>query len=111
MATNAEIRPSLGRNLAACPNQTAACNQTVTVDLIPPNTVYGDRIQQVDLRFSRIFTMGRARLQGNVDVYNVLNASTVLNEQTRYSLQNNQWGNAIQIMGVRLIKFGAQLTF
>ena len=112
VATNAEIRPSLGRNLAACPSQTAAtCNQTVTVDLIPPNTLYGDRIQQLDLRLSRTFEFGRARLQGNMDIYNVLNASTVLNEQTRYSLQNNQWGNAIQIMGGRLVKFGAQLTF
>ena len=112
VATDAEIRPSLGRHLAACPSQTAAtCNQTVTVDLIPPNTLYEDRIQQVDLRFSRIFSMGRTKLQGNVDVYNTFNGSTIFNEQTRYSLQNNQWGNAIQIMGGRLLKFSAQLTF
>ncbi|PYR05935.1 MAG: hypothetical protein DMG00_20385 [Acidobacteria bacterium] len=112
VASNEEIRRSLGRNLAACPSQTVAtCNQTVTIDLIPPNTLFDDRIQQLDLRFSRTFSMGRAKVRGNFDMYNVFNASTILNEQTRYSTQNNQWLNAIQIMGARLLKFSAQLTF
>jgi hypothetical protein len=113
VATNAEIRPSLGRHLAACPSQTAAtCNSNFpAIDLIPPFTLYGDRIQQVDLRFTRSFPMGSRRLQGNFDVYNLLNAATVLNEQAAYSRTNNQWGNAIQVMGGRLFKFSAQLTF
>ena len=55
--------------------------------------------------------MGTNKLRGNVDVYNVFNASTILNENTRYTTQNNQWLNAIQIMGGRLFKFSAQLTF
>jgi len=50
-------------------------------------------------------------VQANFDVYNIFNNSTVLNEQTRYSAQNNQWRNAIQIMGGRLIKLGAQYNF
>jgi Carboxypeptidase regulatory-like domain len=113
VATDAEIRPSLGRHLASCPSQTAAtCNQNVTLALIPPNTLYGDRIRQVDLRFSRIFSlMGRSKLQGNFDLYNILNGSTVLNENTRYSATNNLWRNAVQIMGGRLLKFSAQLSF
>jgi hypothetical protein len=112
VATDAEIRPSLGRHLSACPSQTAAtCNQTVIIDLIPPNTLYDERIKQVDFRFSRTFPMGRTKLQGNFDVYNMFNGSTILNEQGRYSLMNNQWGNAIQIMGGRLLKFSAQLSF
>jgi hypothetical protein len=41
----------------------------------------------------------------------VFNENTVLNEQTRYNTPNNQWRNAIQIMGGRFIKVGAQLTF
>lgn len=112
VASDAEISPSLGRHLAACPSQTAAtCNQTATIDLIPPYSLFGDRIQQLDLRFTRNFPMGTRRLQGNFDIYNVLNASTVQNEQSAYRVVNNQWRNAIQIMGGRLIKFSAQLTF
>jgi hypothetical protein len=110
-ATNAEIRPSLGRHLSTCPSQTAAtCTQTVLIDLIPNNTLYGERIKQLDLRFSRFFPLGgNARVQGNFDLYNILNNSTVLNEQQRYS--TTQWRNALQIMGGRMIKLGAQLTF
>lgn len=113
VATNAEIRPSLGRNLASCPSQTAAtCNQTATINLIPNNTLYGERIKQVDLRFSRFFSLGgKARVQANLDIYNVLNENTILNEQTRYNTTNNQWRNAIQIMGGRFVKIGGQLTF
>src|SRR5262245_17302808 len=112
VATNAEIRQTLGRNLSTCPNQTAACNQTAVIDLIPNNTVFGERIKQVDLRFSRFFQLGgSARVQANFDIYNLFNENTVLNEQTRYDPANNRWRNAIQIMGGRLIKMGAQLNF
>jgi hypothetical protein len=109
VATNAEIAPSLGRNLAACPSATGACNQNLTYDLIPNNTIYGERIKQIDLRFSRFFQVGGSRrVQGNFDIYNILNENTVLNENTRYGAT---WRNAIQIMGGRVIKLGAQLTF
>jgi hypothetical protein len=119
VATNAEIKPSLGRNLAACPSQTAAtCNaNAAAVDLIPPNTLFEDRVKQLDLRFSRIFRLGNlrglgsARLRANLDVYNVFNASTILNEVTRFSAANNVWQNAIQIMGGRLFKVSAQFEF
>jgi hypothetical protein len=51
-------------------------------------------------------------LQGNFDIYNILNASTTQNEQATYRPgPANQWRNPIQIMGGRLIKFSAQLTF
>jgi len=113
VVSDAEVSRSLGRHLSTCPSQTAAtCSQTAAIDLIPNNTLYGDRIKQLDLRFSRIFKFGETRkVQANFDVYNIFNNSTVLNEQTRYSAQNNQWRNAIQIMGGRLIKLGAQYNF
>jgi hypothetical protein len=74
--------------------------------------MYDERIKQLDLRLSRIFTlMGRSKVQGNFDLYNIFNESTPLNENTRYSTTNNPWQNVVQIMGGRLLKFSAQLTF
>jgi hypothetical protein len=107
VATNAQILPSLGRNLGSC-RGAATCNGTVSIDLFPPNTLYEDRIQQIDLRVSRLFRMGKAGVRGNFDIYNVFNANTVLNLNTGYG---SQWLQPIQIMGGRLFKFGAQLTF
>ena len=116
VATNAEIRPSLGRNLGSC-TTSATCNGTVTLGdattggLIPLNSFFEDRIQQLDLRASRIFPLGKSKLRANFDVYNTFNGSTILNENTRYSLTANTWQNAIQIMGGRVFKFSAQLEF
>ncbi len=114
VATSNEIKPSLGRNLAACPSQTTAtCNSNAAAfDLFPLNSFYEDRIQQLDLRATRIFRLGKTRLRGNFDAYNVFNGSSILNEQTRYSLPNGgAWANAIQVMGGRVFKFSAQLEF
>jgi hypothetical protein len=109
VATNAEVAASLGRNLSSCPALTGACNQTVTIDLIPNNSVYGERIKQIDLRFSRFINLNASsRVQANFDIYNIFNENTVLNENTRYGAT---WRNPIQIMGGRVMKIGAQLTF
>jgi hypothetical protein len=102
VATNAIIAPSLGRNLSA------GANGTATVQLIAPGTQYGDRLNQVDFRLSKILVVGGTRIQGNLDVYNSFNANPVL-------LQNNQFGSAWQkplnILAGRLLKFGVQIYF
>ena len=112
VASNAEILPSLGRNLGSC-RGAATCNGTVTIDLTPPNTLYEPRLQQLDVRLTRNFRLGGTRrLRGNFDVYNIFNASDVLNETNRYTLPNDgQWQNAIQIIGGRLMRVGAQFDF
>ena len=70
-ATNASIAPSLGRNLSNnAPN--------VTVNLIPPGTVYGDRVNALDLRFVKILRFGRTRSNVGFEFYNVTNSAAVL---------------------------------
>lgn len=72
------------------------CNKCeYTINLIPPNTLFEDRLRQLDARFSRLFQMGKVNVRGNVDVYNLLNASAILNVTTRYG---NQWLQPVQIM-------------
>ena len=108
LATNAEIAPSLGRNLSACPAATGPCNATALVQIIEPFTVFEARQHQLDVRFSRILRMGRFRAQGNVDVYNLFNASDVINFNTRYGAT---WLIPTSIIGGRFFKFSAQLDF
>lgn len=83
----------------------------MTVDLFPPNTLFEDRIKQLDLRISRnVLLRGRARIRGNFDLYNLFNfnANTVLKMNPGYG---RQWLQPIQVMRGRLVKFSAQLTF
>src|SRR6185503_19233897 len=105
---NASIAPTLGRNLSACP-PAGACNANVTVELIPPRSMFEPRLQQVDLRMSRAFRLGGSRrLRANLDVYNVLNASNVLNMNTQFG---PTWRNVTQILAGRLLRVGAQFDW
>ena len=108
VVSNAAIVPSLGRNLAQC-GTAAVCNANVTINLTPFATLYEPRVQQVDLRFSRILRLGGARrLRGNFDIYNIFNANAVVNMTRVYG---PTWLDAIQVMGGRLVKVGAQIDF
>jgi hypothetical protein len=100
-ATNNDIRGSLARNLSAGANST-------TIQLIQPGSVYGERTTQVDFRLARSFRFGRTRIQGQVDLYNMLNASPVLAQTTTYG---PAWQNPTRILDGRLIKFGTQIDF
>jgi len=107
--SNAQINSLIGRNLAACPSQTAACTQTLRTELIPPNTMFEPRLTQVDLRVSRMFRlMGMTRLRGSLDIYNIFNASSVLSMTPTYG---QSWRNAAQVLSPRLLRIGAQFDF
>ena len=115
-ATNAEIAPSLGRNLAACGTQ-AVCNATAAVPLVAPNTLYKPRRTQLDLRLSKTFPVrAGAQVQANLDVYNVFNSSAVLNLNETYG---PRWqlpvgaaatGNEAMLWG-RLVQISGRFTF
>jgi hypothetical protein len=100
--TNAEIAPSLGRNLSAGPTA------TVTIPILPPATMYEDRLTQLDLRLTKNFRFGGARVQGQFDMYNVFNGTTVLSVNSTFG---PQFLRPTGVMGARLFKFGAQLDF
>jgi len=108
VATNAEIAPSLGRNLASCPSATGPCASTATIAVLAPNTLFEDRISQFDVRLAKTLRLGRARLQGQFDIYNLFNASAVLAESFVYG---TNWLRPSGVLGARLVKFGAQLDF
>jgi hypothetical protein len=84
---------------------------TQTVNLIEPGTLFGDRVNQVDVRFGKNFKADRARIRASVDIYNALNSSAVLTINTTYATTNSSWLRPTSIMPGRLIKFGATVDF
>ena len=98
----AQIQTTLGRPLAGG-------TKTVQVDLLPTFGSFLDsRVNQLDFRLSKIAHIGRIRLQGNLDLYNVTNSSTVLSVN---SAVGPTYLNVTQIMPARLVKLGVQLDF
>ena len=48
------------------------------MNLIEPGTLYGDRVNEFDLRFAKILRFGRTRTNVGFDVYNIMNSAPVL---------------------------------
>ena len=114
VASNAEIAPSLGRNLAAC-RGAAVCTATATVPLVAPQTLFESRRTTVDVRLSKRMNLGaNRRLQANVDIYNLFGVSSVLSLNNTYG---PRWQFPIGLAGSepllwgRMVQFGGQFTF
>jgi hypothetical protein len=102
-ATNAAIAPGLGRNLSA------GATATKTVGLIQPHTVFGDRLNQIDVRFSKRFRLGsEARFAINLDLYNVTNSNWIIGFQPNFG---PNFMRPTQVLSPRLFKIGGQYDF
>jgi hypothetical protein len=106
--TNAEIFPSLGRNLSECPTATGACTATRTVGLVEPFSLRENRLNQLDIRLAKTFRVGPSRLQASVDIFNLLNASTVLLTNPNYG---TQYLRPLEVLPGRFFKLGVQYDF
>jgi hypothetical protein len=101
VATNAVVTPSLGRPLSG-----GAANTTVSI--VEPGAIYGDRVNQLDLRLAKILRLGGAkRTTVSLDVANVFNSNAVLTESVVYTT----WRQPQTILTARFVKIGFQFNF
>jgi hypothetical protein len=101
--TSAAVAPSLGRPLAgSAPN--------VTVNLIAPGALYGDRVNELDLRLAKVLRFGRTRTNVGLDIYNLLNANPVLTYNTAF-IPNGNWLVPTSVLQARFVKIGASVDF
>jgi hypothetical protein len=109
--TNAEVEASLGRPLSGG-------EPDVNIHLISPGKygrfenqvggeVRGERLQQVDLRISKLLNFCGTRTRLNLDIYNAFNSNTIL----RYLETFDDFLNPAEILTARFFKFSAQFDF
>jgi hypothetical protein len=99
-APTTDVRPSLGRDLAGG-------TRNVRVNLVEPGTMYGERMQQLDIRFAKILRVAGTRTTLGVDLYNALNSSAVLRENAAFG----RWRQPIEILLARFVKFNVQFDY
>ena len=100
------ITPALGRP------QAAGATATKSVMLIEPGTVYGKRMNQVDLRASKRFQFGRYRMRGDVNLYNMFNSDFTPTVNTTFSTSaSSQFLRPLTVLQGRLLKIGGQIEF
>jgi hypothetical protein len=85
-------------------------NSTLAVNLVQPGTLYGDRINQVDLRFAKILRFRKTRTQVGVDIFNVTNSNAVQTYNQTY-VANGAWLTPTSILQARFAKISAQFDF
>jgi hypothetical protein len=79
------------------------------VNLIQNGALYGDRLNQIDLRFTKILNVGRrGSVDLDVDLYNAFNSDAILSQQDNYGVA---WQNATSVIQPRFVKFQVRWDF
>jgi hypothetical protein len=90
------------------------------LNVVQPGALYGNRLNAVDLRVSKVLKLGifkEGRAHVNFDIYNVLNANTTEVYQRNYSAPaaagapRSTYLDPLSIMAARYFKFGTQIDF
>ena len=100
---NAVVAQSLGRNLSGNV-------QFANVNLLAPGDLYGDRVNQIDLRVGKIFKVHGYRTQLSLDLYNALNSSAIQTYNQTF-IQAGAWLTPTLILPARFAKITAQFDF
>jgi len=104
--TGAQMAPALGRPFSAGPNGQK------TVNAYDPATVFGDRLNQLDVRFSKIFHIGHGTFDANFDIYNSFNSDAGLSLTSTYSgVNGGTWLRPTAVIQGRIYKFGFRWDF
>ena len=102
-ATNAYLaaNSNLGRLLTG----TTTATQNTTLQIVNPDATYLDRDNQLDFRVGKVFKTGGLRSTVNLDLYNLLNRSTILSVNAAYAA----WLTPTAISNPRLMKISLTL--
>ena len=88
---------------------------TIPVDLIAPGQQWGDRVNELDLRFGKILKYGRTRTNVGVDIYNILNQAAVLTYNQTFNPSattgSQAWLAPTSVLTSRFVKIGVQIDF
>jgi hypothetical protein len=82
----------------------------VTINLIEPGSMYGDRLNQLDFRLAKILRFGRTRTTVGIDLYNVLNSSAILTYNSGF-VPGGSWLQPNGVLTGRMGRINAQFDF
>jgi hypothetical protein len=94
----------------------AGTTPNISVNLIEPGALYGDRVNELDFRIAKVLRFGRTRTNVGFDIYNVLNANPVLTYNNSFAPitatnPNAQWLVPTSVLQSRFAKFSASIDF
>jgi hypothetical protein len=94
------VTTTLGRPFSAAPFR--------NINIVEAGEVFVERLNQIDLRLSKIFRVAGTRTNVNFDFYNMLNSNDVLTENATFGAT---WRTPQTILTPRLFKLSAQFDW
>jgi hypothetical protein len=82
----------------------------VTINLVQPGTLYGDRINQLDFRVAKLLKFSGKRAMIALDLYNALNANPILTYNNTFN-PGGTWLQPRSILTARLYRISAEFNF
>ena len=82
-----------------------------TVNLLVPGQAYADRINQVDMRLTKILRLGRTRTSVGVDVLNLFNSNTAVDFIETLTGPNDNYLQPNQILNPRFVRFNITVNY
>jgi carboxypeptidase family protein len=102
-APTASVTAALGRPAVNVGN-------TIPIDLIAPGEKWGDRVNEIDLRFAKILRFGGTRTHIGLDIFNLLNSDAILTYNQTFA-PGGSWLAPQSVLTPRFYKLSAQIDF
>ncbi len=83
----------------------------ITVNLLAPGQVYGDRIRQLDVSVKKIFRLGGQRLTAGLDMLNLMNNNVTLAFNQTYVPTTTGWLTPTTYMNPRVFRLSGEFTW
>jgi hypothetical protein len=88
---------------------------TETVNLLVPGQLYGERVNNLDMRVAKVIRIGKTRSNIGVDFYNLTNANTPTAVDQTYSADpaalGARWLRPTTVLNPRFVRFNVQVDF
>jgi hypothetical protein len=95
---------------AALGRPAVAAGTTLPIDLVKPGEVWGDRVNEVNLRFAKVLRFGGTRTHVGIDIFNILNSDAILTYNQTFA-PAGAWLAPQSVLTPRFVKVSAQIDF
>jgi hypothetical protein len=86
---------------------------TETVNLLLPGQIYGERVNNIDMRIAKVLRVKGTRANIGLDLYNLTNANTPTAVEATYdpASAGERWFRPTAVLQPRFVRFNVQLDF
>jgi len=84
---------------------------TQAVNLVPPSSLFADRVNSVDMRFGKILRFGGTRTNIGIDLYNMLNSNVGTAFNQGFGTDGATWMRPTAVLNPRFARFNVTFDF